>query len=300
MRGIDCKRELLDALRVELRGALSRAPKGKLHVSQSHGYPQFYRRLGHDGKGKYLSIKKDARTIKRLAQKSYDEQLLELVEQERDCLRQIAELMSDCGYSDESMGVNLAYQEACVLTGEGSRPIQRDSLRLSPKTVGLQRAIPESIQGLIAPRVLYDEAYADQWANDLAQAGDPMPLSQGGCVYKANDGSMMRSKSEVLIANKLHDAGLPYVYEQPLTLDGHVVHPDFIVLNPITRQEFVWEHLGMMDDPDYASNAISKLGRYASCGLVPGKGLVITQETSSCPLDLATVDLQIALLSASA
>ena len=41
------------------------------------------------------------------------------------------------------------------------------------------------------------------------------------------------------------------------------LHPDFYCLNLRTRQEFAWEHFGMMDDPDYASTTAEKLRLYA-------------------------------------
>lgn len=58
------------------------------------------------------------------------------------------------------------------------------------------------------------------------------------------------------------------------------LHPDFYCLNLRTRQEFAWEHFGMMDDPDYASRAAEKLRLYAENGFFPGKNLIITMETT--------------------
>ncbi len=51
-----------------------------------------------------------------------------------------------------------------------------------------------------------------------------------------------------------------------------------------TRQEFAWEHFGMMDDQEYAARATEKLGLYAENGFFPGKNLIITMETSAKPL----------------
>lgn len=62
------------------------------------------------------------------------------------------------------------------------------------------------------------------------------------------------------------------------------LHPDFYCLNLRTRQEFAWEHFGMMDDPEYAARATEKIGLYAENGFFPGKNLIITMETSAKPL----------------
>ena len=51
---------------------------------------------------------------------------------------------------------------------------------------------------------------------------------------------------------------IPYRYEFPLTLkDGNIYHPDFLCLNVRTRQEYIWEHFGLMDNPDYADCTVS-------------------------------------------
>ncbi|MDD5928966.1 MAG: hypothetical protein PUC37_04080 [Spirochaetales bacterium] len=40
----------------------------------------------------------------------------------------------------------------------------------------------------------------------------------------------------------------------------------------------------MMDDPDYAGQAVQKLELYAANGYFPGKNLIITMESKSKPL----------------
>ena len=110
------------------------------------------------------------------------------------------------------------------------------------------------------------------------------------------NGEKVRSKSEVIIANSLKAAGVPYRYEFPLLMDKNAetpdfpdydfcnLHPDFYCLNLRTRQEFAWEHFGMMDDPDYAKRAAEKIQLYQENGFFPGKNLIITMETSKKPL----------------
>ena len=110
------------------------------------------------------------------------------------------------------------------------------------------------------------------------------------------NGEQVRSKSEVIIANTLKAAGVPYRYEFPLLMDKNAeipdfpdydfcnLHPDFYCLNLRTRQEFAWEHFGRMDDPDYAASAAEKIQLYQENGFFPGKNLIITMETSKKPL----------------
>ena len=76
--------------------------------------------------------------------------------------------------------------------------------------------------------------------------------------------------------------------EFPLTLkDGNIYHPDFLCLNLRTRQEFIWEHFGMMDSPEYLEKAIGKMKLYNENGYYLGKNLIITMETQTTPLNMA-------------
>ena len=60
---------------------------------------------------------------------------------------------------------------------------------------------------------------------------------------------------------------------------GITFHPDFLCLNVRTRQEFIWEHFGMMDSPDYLEKAIQKISVYNENKYYLGKNLIITMET---------------------
>lgn len=61
-------------------------------------------------------------------------------------------------------------------------------------------------------------------------------------------------------------------------------------LNKRMRQEFFWEHLGMMDLPEYAADAVEKISIYGMHGIILGKNFIITAETSKKPLDERLVD----------
>lgn len=100
-------------------------------------------------------------------------------------------------------------------------------------------------------------------------------------------GEHVRSKSEIIIANILNSEGVPYVYEPLILLDmesSFAQHPDFEVVNRKTGRFFLWEHFGMMDNPDYCSKAILKLEDYAEHGYFEGINLITTFESSKRPL----------------
>src|SRR4029077_19819852 len=69
-------------------------------------------------------------------------------------------------------------------------------------------------------------------------------------IHEALVGEMVRSKSEVIIANLLTTAGIPFRYEIPLFApDGTFYLPDFTI--DWRGKKFFWEHLGMLRVPKY-------------------------------------------------
>ncbi len=98
-------------------------------------------------------------------------------------------------------------------------------------------------------------------------------------------GIMVRSKSEMAIADALTRHGIPFRYEYPLELDGHRIYPDFTILSPRTHEEIVWEHFGMMDDKKYREGVWKKLEKMASNGYIMGYDFIYTMESSEHPLD---------------
>jgi hypothetical protein len=73
---------------------------------------------------------------------------------------------------------------------------------------------------------------------------------EAGKIHEALTGDMVRSKSEVIIANMLHERNMTFFYEKPLIAkDGTMFLPDFTV--SVRGEEYYWEHLGMLDKPEY-------------------------------------------------
>lgn len=146
-------------------------------------------------------------------------------------------------------------------------------------------------QRLIAPVRLSDEEFVREW---LAFRYDGKGFAEDASVYITDRGEKVRSKSEVLIANMLLRRKIPYRYECPVKIPGAgTFYPDFHVLNVRLRKEFIHEHFGLMDSPDYADNAVGKISAYARAGIFPGDRLIITSETRKHPLNMQTLNLLI-------
>lgn len=160
---------------------------------------------------------------------------------------------------------------------EKALSIQMRSLR---KTLNVLRRkkIPLLSKGrsLLTEPVTYSNSiFADLWQH--SQKKGPVRISD----YVTQKGEKVCSKSELMIAGTLFKRKIPYHYERPLNTSSGTIHPDFLCLNTRTHQEFIWEHLGMMDDPAYAEKAIARIKKYRSYGYVPGKNLILTFETKT-------------------
>ena len=113
---------------------------------------------------------------------------------------------------------------------------------------------------------------------------DALPYAEH-LIHRADDGTMVRSKSELVIANKLHAMKLAYRYEEFLVgNDGTRVLPDFTFVDA-AGDRVIWEHLGMLDRDEYRGRWQWKLGWYAKNGFVMGENLFTSEEGNVPGLD---------------
>lgn len=142
-------------------------------------------------------------------------------------------------------------------------------------------------QKLIKSATLSNQEYSSEW---LSVEYNHKSFDSDAPILQTSAGHRVRSKSEVMIADTLTRLGIPYRYEFPIHLKNYTAHPDFYCLKLSTRQEFIWEHFGMMDDTDYAKNTVTKLHDYQKCGYFLGKNLIISTETRESPLSSKQIE----------
>jgi hypothetical protein len=101
---------------------------------------------------------------------------------------------------------------------------------------------------------------------------------------------MVRSKSELVVANMLHSMNITYQYERPLEgkTDSRKLRPDFSFDDP-SGDLILWEHLGMMQRDDYRAAWEWKRQWYEQNGYTLGRNLFITQDDDRGGLDSAEV-----------
>lgn len=106
------------------------------------------------------------------------------------------------------------------------------------------------------------------------------------------NGENVRSKSELIIADRLKHHNIPYMYEPAVHLgnSGKVWFPDFYVMNKRTGDTYLWEHFGMLSNEDYCNSFQYKLEQYAEMDVFVGQNLIITTESSTHQLNTDHVD----------
>ena len=140
---------------------------------------------------------------------------------------------------------------------------------------------------LLAPYFQPESSDLQSWMKSPYEQNKKYPEQK---IYGTSAGIHVRSKSESMIVYLLHDYKIPFRYESELELGQVTVYPDFTIRHPKTGKLFLWEHLGMMGDPTYRRNALSKLQLYMEHGWIPSVNLILTFETKEYPLDMAYVE----------
>ena len=134
---------------------------------------------------------------------------------------------------------------------------------------------------------------------------DPQPQDIGGdlfleanLIHRTSNGTLVRSKSEVIIADALSAAGVEFAYEKEFPgHDGSIRLPDFTIEDAATGETYIWEHLGMLSNPQYARAWERKQAWYAASGVERGGGdvatLIVTTDDERGGIDSAEVQKQI-------
>jgi len=138
--------------------------------------------------------------------------------------------------------------------------------------------------------------FADPLPREVV-VGKATRFLEAGLIHRTERGDLVRSKSELVIADKLHARGVDYAYEQPLRFgDGRVRYPDFTIADHARGVTYYWEHLGMLDDPGYRARWERKRAEYLAAGILPhenGGGpegtLIETRDDSGGGLDAGRI-----------
>ena len=245
------RKEYLEKLSVQLEKRLQEFPEGSLRVSNNNGFPRYYHILhSNDTRGQYIP-KENTDFAKQLAQKDYTQKLYKKV---------TAELADIIRYLNRHIA---------------------DELEQVYTSMNIYR------KELITPMVIPDEMFVQAWEKESYNTNPYYPEQR---VYATKKDELVRSKSEVMLADMYYEMGIPYRYEAELVLkDGKKKYPDFTLLKTNTREIIYHEHLGLLDDEEYRAANLAKLEEYRKNGIYLGKNLILTYEAEGCYLNIKEV-----------
>lgn len=116
-------------------------------------------------------------------------------------------------------------------------------------------------------------------------------------IHRTSRREMVRSKSEVIIADRLAAHGVDYAYEQPLTIGNTTKYPDFTIEDMESGENYYWEHCGMLHVPQYRRRWEEKLAWYRANKILPSEDgggergvLILTQDGANGSIDAANID----------
>ena len=279
---------------------LSRSPAGVLNVSPHRGGFQYFRATAKTGrKGEYIPEEKMSLAAA-IAQRDYDAKILAEIQRLRWVLEKCVEkydvsiaenlyarlhparrsLVTPLVYPDEDFvarwsavkyaGRDFDADGPVLMTARGERVRSKSEIIIADAL--FRRGIPyryEYPHELLAGAC---DAGAARGVEASHAAGDHAGGARAGC--RGAGGSLAGRRGD------LRARGCKRV----------VVYPDFTCLNVRTHQEFVWEHFGMIDVPEYCQNMASKMEMYLQNGFCMGKNFVMTTETHDRPLNSMMVE----------
>ena len=228
--------------------ALRYAPEGRLRVSRSGKGVRYYQVTDPANPGGRYLGKEEYGKAKCLAQKKYDQDVLRALEREKGAIETV--LASYGGMAAEDIFGHL---------------------------------LPER-QKMVEPFFLPEDLLIQRWEQEEYTK---KPVEEDIPELYTDREERVRSKSEVMIANKLRQMGIPYRYECGLALkNGVVLYPDFTILHVKKRKTVYLEHFGMMDDAGYSEDKVQRINMLAKNNILPGRDLFFTMETKAYPLNI--------------
>lgn len=245
------KIEELEKILAQVNRELAAAPGGYIRVAYKHKCPQYYLLKDRsDRNGIYLN-KNQTPVIQAILQRDYNKKLKRKLEHQLYILKKCLK-----EYSDEELGQ-------------------------------VFETTPKARRGNISPKALTSAQFLENWKS---LQYTPKEIDPQLPVLLTSSGIQVRSKSEICIAEIMIKLHIPHRYEASRQIGSKQFYPDFTCLNLRTRQEFIWEHFGLMDNQEYEENAVSKIKYYQRNGYIPGQNLIITFEDKKHPFTAAEAE----------
>lgn len=238
---------------------LETLPEGRLYcVHESNGRTRYYHSILDDLDERKLKGVGRNPTLKReLARKAYVTQAIKILDKDMSLLSRFITRWQPCSTQD-------------IIA---SLP---KSLRDIPAEEFLSKKLDATLEKLFANDEDRIQAHKTWGQKDYARSKRyPEQL-----VITTSFGLKVRSKAEALIAENLHDRGIPFRYEQNILVGAAVFAPDF-TFEAADGSEFYLEFCGMMDNPEYVQSFLRKRTQYELANIVPWRNIIYLYTTGN-------------------
>ena len=261
---IKLQEKLIRRYKQELRNM----PAGYLTVRKRKGGCAYFVNTGVSGaKGKerrqrYLK-QSEGKKVWHLQMKRLMQEAVKRMERNVEREKKWAALYQPYDFLSVQKDMREAYQNL------SAEQLQRGQYFFSADLLGLAAGSREVLEG----------------TKDAAHGAKPRQFYAEGRTQRTMSGILVRSKSEVILADTLTMLEIPFLYEAAARLvdeEGRevVLHPDFTILCP-DGSVIYWEHLGLLQEKNYTESFVRKLRLYHRNGFTIGQQLIVTADDRS-------------------
>ncbi len=110
--------------------------------------------------------------------------------------------------------------------------------------------------------------------------------------HRTSTGEFTRSKSEVLIYEKLKEFMMAFRYDGQLRIGEEAIYPDFTIYRT-DGKIFYWEHAGRCDLQQYRDEFMWKLKLYESVGIGQWDNLIVSFDVGDGMIDMREIEAKI-------
>ena len=229
---------------------LRRLPDGDLHFRKQNGKMNYVHFLhGADGTDIKTGITRDPDMLSKLSRKKYLQHSIK------------------------------------TLTSEIARLENFISARIEPTPQNILNMLPPKFQTLDEDLFFPQRKFCRDWTSE-PYAQNTKNLHEK--IHLTSKGLRVRSKSELIIIEKLYEHIVPVRYDSLIYFKGKEFSPDF-TFPPHFRYRY-WEHCGMMGTKSYRDYNKYKISVYEKMGIVPWKNLIITYDYYDGGINAAEIE----------
>lgn len=140
---------------------------------------------------------------------------------------------------------------------------------------------------LLADCIYNNTDDSSEWASNYERQKD---FYDDDLTSLSGDKTPMRSRGEIVIAEKLRQYSIPFRYECGIGIPDIPYVPDFTIRRPRDGKIFYWEHIGDVNDMKYMNRNKRKFEVYEEYGIVPWDNLIITYDLGNGGVNVPLIE----------